>query len=163
MVIVFCLVNICDSFRCSHRERNGKMFLILLISVTALKVATENGMVSVFYFVDIGDSSRYIATENGIVSVFYFVDIGDSSRCSRREWNCNILAHLSWKLEWAFLITCRLVCLSVCLSVRLSARLSVNFSHFSSSSPEPLSQFQPILAQASLDDRDSCFFKRRSK
>ena len=71
------------------------MFLILLISVTALKVATENGMVSVFYFVDIGDSSRYIATENGIVSVFYFVDIGDSSRCSRREWNCNILAHLS--------------------------------------------------------------------
>ena len=30
-----------------------------------------------------------------------------------------------------------------------------------SSSQEPPSQFQPILAQASLDDRDSCFFKWR--
>ena len=31
-----------------------------------------------------------------------------------------------------------------------------------SSSPEPLSKFQPILAQASLDDRDSSFFKWRT-
>ena len=32
------------------------------------------------------------------------------------------LAHLSWKLKWAFLITCRpsSVCLSVCLSVNFS-------------------------------------------
>ena len=33
------------------------------------------------------------------------------------------LAHLSWKLKWAFLITC-------CLSVRPSVCLSVNFSQF---------------------------------
>ena len=39
----------------------------------------------------------------------------------------NFLAHLSWKLKWAFLITCRP---SVCPSVRLSVRPSVNFSHF---------------------------------
>ena len=38
------------------------------------------------------------------------------------------LAHLSWKLKWAFLITCRPA--SVCPSVCLSVCLSVNFSHF---------------------------------
>ena len=47
------------------------------------------------------------------------------------------------------------VCLSVCLSVRLSVRLSVCLSvcklfTFSSSSPEPLGQFQPNLAQSIL-------------
>ena len=54
------------------------------------------------------------------------------------------VAHLSWKLKWAFLITCRpsSVRLSVCLSVRLFT--------FSSSSPEPLGQFQPNLAQSIL-------------
>ena len=49
-----------------------------------------------------------------------------------------LLAHLSWKLKWAFLITCRpSVCLSVC-----------KLFTFSSSSPEPLGQFQPNLAQS---------------
>ena len=46
------------------------------------------------------------------------------------------LAHLSWKLKWAFLITC---CPSVCPSV--------NFFTFLSSSQEPLDQFQPNLGQ----------------
>ena len=39
-----------------------------------------------------------------------------------------ILAHLSWKLKWAFLIAFRPS--SVCLSVCLSVRPSVNFSYF---------------------------------
>ena len=46
------------------------------------------------------------------------------------------LAHLSWKLKWAFLIDrlSSVVCLSICLSVYLfvclSVRPSVNFSYF---------------------------------
>ena len=58
------------------------------------------------------------------------------------EW---FLAHLSWKLKWAFLITCcpSSVCSSVCLSV-------CKLFTFSSSSPEPLGQFQPNLAQSIL-------------
>ena len=45
------------------------------------------------------------------------------------------LAHLSWKLKWAFLIGC---CLSVCLSVHLSVCKLFTFSIFS---PEPQGQF----------------------
>ena len=57
----------------------------------------------------------------------------------------NFLAHLSWKLKWAFLITCcpSSVCLSVCLSV-------CKLFTFSSSSPEPLGQFQPGEGDLSL-------------
>ena len=57
------------------------------------------------------------------------------------------LAHLSWKLKWAFLITCRpsSVCPSICPSVCLSV---CKLFTFSSSSPEPLGQFQPNLAQS---------------
>ena len=63
-----------------------------------------------------------------------------------------LLAHLSWKLKWAFLITfCpSSVRLSVCPSVCPSVRLSVNFFTFSTSSQEPLGQFQPNLAQIIL-------------
>ena len=57
----------------------------------------------------------------------------------------DFLAHLSWKLKWAFLITCRSS--SVCLSVRPSV---CKLFTFSSSSPEPLGQFQPNLAQSIL-------------
>ena len=56
------------------------------------------------------------------------------------------LAHLSWKLKWAFRssVVRRLsVCLSVCPSV-------CKLFTFSSSSPEPLGQFQPNLAQSIL-------------
>ena len=55
------------------------------------------------------------------------------------------LAHLSWKLKWAFLITCRpsSVCSSVCLFI-------CKLFTFPSSSPEPLGQFQPNLAQTIL-------------
>ena len=68
------------------------------------------------------------------------------------------LAHLSWKLKWAFLITfCPSsvrpsVCPSVCPpSVRPSVRLSVcKLFTFSSSSPEPLGKFQSNLAQSIL-------------
>ena len=61
------------------------------------------------------------------------------------------LAHLSWKLKWAFLITfsdhlSSVVCLSVCPSV-------CKLFTFSSSSPEPLGQFQPNLAQSILGSR----------
>ena len=53
----------------------------------------------------------------------------------------SFLAHLSWKLKWAFLITyCpSSVCLSVC-----------KLFTFSSSSQELLGQFQPNLAQSIL-------------
>ena len=51
------------------------------------------------------------------------------------------LAHLSWKLKWAFLTACGLS--SVCLSVR-------KLYTFSTSSPEPLGQFQPKFAQSIL-------------
>ena len=47
-------------------------------------------------------------------------------------------------------VVCLSVRLSVCLSVCLSVRPSVNFSLFSTSSPEPLGQFQPNLAQSIL-------------
>ena len=59
----------------------------------------------------------------------------------------HFLAHLSWKLKWAFLITCRPS--SLCPSVRPSVCLSVcKLFTLSSSSPEPLGQFQPNLAQS---------------
>ena len=68
-----------------------------------------------------------------------------------------LLAHLSWKLKWAFLITCRpsAVCLSVCPSV-------CKLFTFSSSSQEPLGQFQPNLHKASLGKGDSSLFKWRA-
>ena len=50
----------------------------------------------------------------------------------------------------------------VCLSVRPSVRLSVNFSHnFSSSSTEPLGQFQPNLAQSILGWRGLKFVQMK--
>ena len=51
-----------------------------------------------------------------------------------------LLAHLSWRFKWAFLI--KICPLSVIIIV-------INFT-FSSSSPEPLGQFQPNLAQSIL-------------
>ena len=66
------------------------------------------------------------------------------------------LAHLSLLLKWAFLITCRPS--SVCLSIRPSVRPSVcNLFTFSSSSPEPLGQFQPNMAQSILEWREFKF------
>ena len=68
----------------------------------------------------------------------------------------SFLAQLSWKLKWAFLITCRpsSVCLSVCPSV-------CKLFTFSSSSPEPLGQFQPNLAQSILGWRGFKFVKMK--
>ena len=62
------------------------------------------------------------------------------------------LAHLSWKLKWAFLITCHpsSVCLSVC-----------KLFTFSSSSPEPLGQFQTNLAQSILGWRGFQFVQMK--
>ena len=68
---------------------------------------------------------------------------------------------------WVFLITCRPS--SVYLSVR---RLSIcpsvcpsvcKLFTFSSSSPEPLSQFQPNLVKGSLGEGDSSLFKWRTR
>ena len=82
-----------------------------------------------------------------------------SMNYKRMQWT--FLAHLSWKLKWAFLITCRpsSVCLSVCLSVCPSVCKPFTFS---SSSPEPLGQFQPNLAQNILGWRGFKFFKWRA-
>ena len=62
------------------------------------------------------------------------------------------LAHLSWKLKWAFLITRRpsSVYLSVC-----------KLFTFSSSPPEPLGQFQPNLAQSILGWRGFKFIQMK--
>ena len=59
--------------------------------------------------------------------------------CMNNLYLASFLAHLSWKLKWAFLIVFRpsSVCPSVC-----------ELFLFSTSSPEPLGQFQPKLAQS---------------
>ena len=73
---------------------------------------------------------------------------------------CFFVAHLRWKFKWAFLIAC---CpSSVCLSLRPSDPLSwCKLFTFSSSSPEPLGQFQPNLAQSILGGRGFKFFKMK--
>ena len=67
------------------------------------------------------------------------------------------LTHLSWKLKWAFLIAFRpvSVCLSVCPSV---CKLFL----FSTSSQEPLGQFQPNLVQSILEWMGFNFVQRRT-
>ena len=60
--------------------------------------------------------------------------------CWRCLWLLLFVAHLSWKLRWVFLITC-------CPSVHLTV---CKLFTFSSSSLEPLGQFQPNLAQSIL-------------
>ena len=75
------------------------------------------------------------------------------------------LAHLSWKLKWAFLIAFRpsSVCPSVCPSVCLSVCPSVcKLFLFSTSSPEPLGQFQPNLAQNILGWRGFKFVQMKN-
>ena len=68
---------------------------------------------------------------------------------------CCFLAHLSWKLKWAFLITFRpsSVCLSVCLSVCKLFTFS--------SSPELMGQFQRNLAQSILGWRGFKFVQMK--
>jgi hypothetical protein len=70
------------------------------------------------------------------------------------------LAHLSWKLKWAILIAgCpSSVRLSVCPSVRPSV---CKLFTFSTSSPEPLRQFQPDLAQIILGGRGFKFVQMK--
>ena len=70
------------------------------------------------------------------------------------------LAHLSWKLKWAFLITCHPS--SVCLSVCPSIRLSVNFSHFHLLLQNHWANFNQTWHKASLGEGNSSLFKRRA-
>ena len=83
-------------------------------------------------------------------------------------WSLTFLAHLSWKLKWAFLITCRpaSVCPSVRLSVRLSVCLSVclsvNFSHFHLLLHNHWANFNQTWHKASLGKGDSSLFKWRA-
>ena len=67
-----------------------------------------------------------------------------------------ILAHLSWKLKWAFLITH--IPSSICPSVRLS----VNFSHFQLLLNNHLANFNQTWHKASLGKGDSQLFKWRA-
>ena len=71
------------------------------------------------------------------------------------------LAHLSWKLKWAFLITLRpsSVCPSVCPSVRLSV---CNFSHFHLLLQNHWANFNQTWHKASLGEGDSSLFKWRA-
>ena len=72
-----------------------------------------------------------------------------------------ILAHMSRTLKWAFLIKfCPLSVVVVVVVVRNYWRCRQLFT-FSSSSPEPLGQFQPNLAQSILGRREFKFFKWR--
>ena len=66
------------------------------------------------------------------------------------------LAHLSWKLKWAFLITCRPS------SVRPSVCLSVNFSHFHLLLQNHWANFNQTWHKASLGKGDSSLFKWRA-
>ena len=70
------------------------------------------------------------------------------------------LAHLSWKLKWAFLITCRPS--SVCLSVCVSVRPSINFSHFHLLLQNHWANFNQTWHKASLGEGDSSLFKWRA-
>ena len=70
------------------------------------------------------------------------------------------VAHLSWKLKWAFLIAFRPS--SVCLSVCLSVRLSVNFSYFRLLLKNHWANFNQTWHKASLGDGDSNLFKWRA-
>ena len=67
-----------------------------------------------------------------------------------------LLAHLSWKLKWAFLITCppSSVCPSVCLSV--------NFSHFHLLLQNHWANFNQTWHKVSLGKGDSSLFKWRA-
>ena len=69
---------------------------------------------------------------------------------------CCFLAHLSWKLKWAFLITCcpSSVCPSVCLSV--------NFSHFHLLLQNHWANFKQTWYKVSLGEGDSSLFKWRA-
>ena len=69
----------------------------------------------------------------------------------------SFLAHLSWKLKWAFLITCRLS------SVFLSVRLSVNFSHFHLLLQNHWANYNQTWHKVSLGCGDSSLFKWRAK
>ena len=66
----------------------------------------------------------------------------------------NFIAHLSWKLKWAFLIAC-------CLSVRLSVCPSENFSHFQLLLQNHLANFNQTCHKASVGEGDSSLFKWR--
>ena len=63
-----------------------------------------------------------------------------------------LLAHLSWKLKWAFLITCRPS--SVCPSV--------NFSHFHLLLQNHWANFNQTWHKASLGEGDSSLIKWRA-
>ena len=69
--------------------------------------------------------------------------------------NENFLVHLSWKLKWAFLITCRPS--SVCLSLRPF----VNFSHFHLLLQNHWANFNQTWHKASLGEGDSSLFEWR--
>ena len=66
------------------------------------------------------------------------------------------LAHLRWKLNWAFLITRRPS------SVYLSVCLSVNFSHFHLLLQNHWANFNQTWHKASLGEGDSSLFKWRA-
>ena len=70
------------------------------------------------------------------------------------------LAHLSWKLKWAFLITCRPS--SGCPSVCPSVCLSVNFSHFHLLLQNHWANFNQTWYKVSLGEGDSSLFKWRA-
>ena len=70
------------------------------------------------------------------------------------------LAHLSWKLKWAFLITCRPS--SVRPSVYPSVCLSVNFSHFHLLLQNHWANFNQTWHKVFLGEGDSSLFKWRA-
>ena len=72
----------------------------------------------------------------------------------------SFLAHLSWKLKWAYLITCHPS--SVCLSVCLSVCPSVNFSHFHLLLQNHWANFNQTWHKVSLGEGDSSLFKWRA-
>ena len=98
---------------------------------------------------DEGNAIHLVRKSTNSTLFFKNLVFGSSLRGFETYHEC-VLAHLSWKLKWAFLIArCPS---SVLLSVRLLQTLT-----FSSSSPEPLRQFQSNLAQSILGWRGFTF------
>ena len=69
------------------------------------------------------------------------------------------LAHLSWRLKWAFIISSRPS--SVYLYVCLSVRTSVNLSYFRLLLKNPWANFIQTLHKSFLDNGNSSLFKWR--
>ena len=91
-------------------------------------------------------SSTQIQVDERVMAVNYFGQVA----LIKGENNWVFLAHLSQRLKRAFLIKICLLSVRRCSRCWLHCCCCLKLFTFSSSSPEPLGQFQPNLAQSIL-------------